>query len=98
MKHFIEWDELNLRIDGDRLNTLASSFVVAPMESLRLRFLNGLLRVEGTIRKFISLPFTVEVHELRASGTTVRVPLSGATAAGFPVPIVLFRLFKEKLP
>jgi hypothetical protein len=98
MRHFIEWDQLDLRINGDRLNALAASFVVAPVESLRLRFRNGLLRVEGTVRKFISVPFTVDINELRPSGTTVRVPLRGATAAGLPVPMLLFRLFKEKLP
>ena len=71
---------------------------VPPIEALGLVFLNGLLRVEGTIRKIIAVPFTVEITELRASGTTVRVPLRAATAAGFPLPLLLFRLFRDRLP
>jgi hypothetical protein len=98
MRHFIEWDELEIRIDGERLNAIAATMRVPPVERIGLRFLNGLLRIEGTIRKFIAVPFTVEVTELRPSGTTVRVPLRGATAAGFPLPLLLFRLFREKLP
>ena len=42
----------------------------APIETLRLRFGNGSMRVEGTIRKFISVPFSVEIREILASGTT----------------------------
>jgi len=98
MKHFIEWDQLEVRIDGARLNALLAPMRIAPIERIGLRFLNGLLRVEGTLRKFISVPFTVEITELLPSGTTVRVPLKAATAAGFPLPLLLFRLFREKLP
>ncbi len=59
------------------------------IERLELKFANGLLRVEGSVRKFISVPFTVDITEIQAKGTTVRVPLakhlrgadSGADAA-----------------
>ncbi len=102
MRHFIEWDQLEVRIDGGRLNALLSSTLssmrIDPIERIGLRFLNGLLRVEGRLRKLISIPFTVEITELRPSGTTVRVPLKAATAAGFPLPLLLFRFFREKLP
>jgi hypothetical protein len=98
MRHFVEWDQLEVRVDGARLNAMTASMRVDPIERLGLVFTNGLLRVEGSIRKFISVPFTVEITELRPKGMTVRVPLKGATAAGFPLPLLLFRLFKEKLP
>jgi hypothetical protein len=98
MRHFIEWDQLEVRIDGGRLNAMLAPMRLPPIERIGLRFFNGLLRVEGSVRKFISVPFTVEITELLPSGTTVRVPLKGATAAGFPLPLLLFRLFREKLP
>jgi len=100
MGRFVEWDSLEVRVDGDRLNTVMKSMMgrTEPVEKIDLRFFNGLLRVEGTIRKFVAVPFTVDVTEIRANGTTVRVPLHGASAAGFPVPLLLFRLIKSRLP
>ena len=53
---------------------------------------------EPEVFALISVPFTVDVNELHARGTTVRVPLRAASAAGFPLPLLLFRFFKEKLP
>ncbi|MBK5259660.1 MAG: hypothetical protein JJE51_08700 [Thermoanaerobaculia bacterium] len=100
MRHLVEWDTLELRIDGEKLNREMKSAMgkVDPIERLDLRFFNGLMRVEGSIRKFISVPFTVEINEIRASGTTVRVPLRSASAAGFPLPTILFGLMKSRLP
>jgi hypothetical protein len=100
MAHFVEWDSFDLRVDGDKLNTMMKSVIgkAEPIEKIELRFLNGVLRVEGAIRKFISVPFTVDVTEIRASGTTVRVPLRNVSAAGFPIPTILFRLIKNRLP
>ncbi len=100
MPHFVEWDSLEVRVDGDKLNGMVRSIIgrADPIETIALRFSNGLLRVEGTIRKFISVPFTVDITELRASGTTVRVPLRNASAAGFPIPMILFGLIRNRLP
>ncbi|GAC1437101.1 MAG: hypothetical protein NVSMB68_09030 [Thermoanaerobaculia bacterium] len=100
MAHFVEWDSLEVRVDGDRLNTMMKSMIgnTEPIEKMDLRFFNGLLRVEGTIRKFFAVPFTVDITEIRASGTTVRVPLRNASAAGFPIPSILFGLVKSRLP
>ena len=100
MKRFIEWDTFEVRVDGEKLNALVKATMGAmdPIERMDLRFFNGLLRVEGLIRKFIAVPFTVDITEIRASGTTVRVPLRSASAAGFPLPIILFTLLKNRLP
>ncbi len=100
MKRFIEWDSFDLRVDGEKLNSVARSMIAGkePIERIGLRFRNGLLEVEGTIRKFIAVPFKVDITEIRASGTTVRVPLKSASAAGFPLPMILFRLLKNRLP
>src|SRR6266511_46082 len=100
MTHFIEWDSFDLRVDGDKLNTMMKSMIgkTEPIEKIELQFLNGVLRVEGAIRKFISVPFSIDVTEIRASGTTVRVPLRNVSAAGFPIPTILFLLLKNRLP
>lgn len=99
MPHFVEWDSMDLRVDGGRINELAQSMKVAPIERLALRFGNGLLRVEGTIRKVIAVPFSAEIAELHASGTTVRISIRSASAFGaIPIPQFLFSLVKGRLP
>ena len=95
----IEWDTIAIRVNGDRINEIAAPFRVDPIERMSIRFSNGLLRVEGSIRKFISVPFTVDVTELIADGTTIRVPVKSASAfGGIPIPRFLFSLAKSRLP
>jgi len=98
--HFVEWDSLDIRVDGDKLNLMVQSMIggMPPIETIGVRFSNGLMRVEGTLRKFVRVPFAVDITELRASGTTVRVPLKTVSAAGFPVPLILFKLIRSRLP
>jgi hypothetical protein len=99
MTRLIEWDAIEARISGEKLNEIARSVRVPPIETLQLRFSNGLLRVEGTIRKFISVPFAVEIGEILASGTTIRVPVKSASAFGaIPIPRFLFSLAQGQLP
>lgn len=100
MKRFIEWDSLDVRVDGARINDMAREMVASdPMvERLDLRFTNGLLRVEGSVRKFISVPFTVDITRMIASGTTVRVPLARISAGPIPVPTLLVGLVRSKFP
>jgi len=99
MQRFITWDQLEVRVDGEKINAMAAGFRVDPIERMQLQFFNGLLRVSGTIRKFIGVPFTVDIKEIRASGRTVRVPIASASAFGaLPIPQFLFGLAKNKLP
>src|SRR6476620_6830691 len=100
MPHFVEWDSFEVRVDGDRLNTMVKAMIgrTEPIERIDLRFFNGLLRVEGIVRKFIAVPFTVDITEILAAGTTVKVPLRNASAAGFPIPAILFGLIRSRLP
>lgn len=100
MKRFIEWDSIEIRVDGGKLNATAVQAVAKdPMiERLELKFANGLLRVEGSVRKFISVPFTVEIREIQAMGTTVRVPLARISAGPIPVPTLLVGLVRDKFP
>ena len=97
--HLVEWDNLEIRISGEKLNAFAQKFAVPPIERIGLRFTNGLLRIEGSIRKFISVPFSFDITEIVAGGTTVRVPVKSAAAfGGIPIPRFLFSLVKGQLP
>lgn len=100
MKRFIEWDSLDVRISGEKIAAMAREMTRAePMiERLDLRFLNGLLRIEGIIRKFIAIPFTVEITQILPKGTTVRVPLARISAGPIPIPTLLVGLAKKHFP
>jgi len=100
VRRFIEWDSLDVRVDGEKIAAMAKEMVAKDplIERLDLRFLNGLLRVEGSVRKFISIPFTVEITRFEARGTTIRVPLGRISAGTIPIPNLLVGLLKKKFP
>ena|ERR1700730_9633797 len=99
MRRFVEWDQLEVRINGDKLNALLQSFRVDPIERLEVRFENALMRVVGSVRKFVSVPFEVQINEILASGRKVRVPLKSVSAFGMiPIPKFLFGLMRDRLP
>jgi len=99
MRRFVEWDQMELRVDGGKLNAFAQQFRVDPIERLELIFENGLMRVTGSIRKFITVPFEVQIREIQAGPSKVRVPLSGASAFGaIPIPKFLFTIMSTQLP
>ena len=100
MRHFIEWDSLDVRVSGEKIAAMAREMVKQePMiEAINLRFSNGLLRVEGVVRKFIAVPFTVDVTHIQAQGTTVRVPLGRISAGPIPIPTLLVGLLRQKFP
>jgi hypothetical protein len=97
---FIEWDSIDVRVDGSRIAAMAREMVAKePMiEALDLKFSNGLLRVQGVVRKFIAVPFTVDITQFQTKGTTVRVPLSRISAGPIPVPTLLVGLLRQKFP
>ena len=98
-RRFVEWDGLEVRIDGDKIRAMVSAFKLDPIEKLDLQFTNGLLRVSGVVRKFLAVPFSAEIREIEAKGRTVRVPLRAASAfGGIPIPQFLFGLVKSQLP
>jgi hypothetical protein len=99
MRRFVEWDQLEVRINGEKLNGSVASFRVDPIERLEVRFENALIRVTGTVRKFVSVPFEVQISEILASGRKVRVPLKSVSAFGvIPIPRFLFGLMRDRLP
>ncbi|HEX2060618.1 MAG TPA: hypothetical protein VHK90_07745 [Thermoanaerobaculia bacterium] len=100
MRRFIEWDSLDVRVDGERIAAMAREMVAKDplVERLDLTFTNGLLRVNGSVRKFISIPFTVDITRFETSGTTVRVPLGRITAGPVPIPSLLVGLARQMFP
>ena len=100
MHRFIEWDSIDVRVDGSRIAAMAREMVAKePMiEALDLKFSNGLLRVQGVVRKFIAVPFTVDITQFQAKGTTVRVPLGRISEGPIPVPTLLVGLLRQKFP
>lgn len=97
MQRFIAWEKLDVRVDGAKLSALVP--VVPPIERIALRFSDGLLRVEGSLRKFVSVPFAVEIRSIIPDGRSVRVPLASASAfGGIPLPQFLFGLVKNRIP
>jgi hypothetical protein len=100
VQRFVEWDSFDLRVSGAKLEEMVRAQVAGrdPIERIALHFTNGLLRVEGSIRKFISVPFSVEITHILAKGTVVRVPLARISAAGLPIPTLLVSLVKSRFP
>lgn len=100
MRHFIEWDSIDVRVDGEKIAAMAREMVARdPMiERLELHFTNGLLRVAGAVRKFISIPFTVDITHFETQGTTVKVPLARITAGPLPIPTLLVGFIRRKFP
>lgn len=99
MRRFVEWDQLEIRVNGEKLNAFAQQFRVDPIEWIDIRFQNGLMRIFGAIRKFVSVPFEVQIREIVPSGRSVRVPLHGASAfGGIPVPKFLFGVMRDRMP
>lgn len=100
MQRFIEWDSIDVRVNGEKIAAMAKEMVAGdPMiERLDLLFTNGLLRIEGSVRKFISVPFTVDIARFEAKGTTVRIPLARITAGPFPIPTLLVGLIRRRFP
>lgn len=98
-RRLIEWDGLEVRIDGDKIAAMVAGFRLDPIEKIDLQFANGLLRVSGVVRKFLAVPFSAEIREIEAKGRTVRVPLRAASAfGGIPIPQFLFTLIRSQLP
>jgi len=99
MRRFVEWDQIEVRVNGDKLNAFAQQFRIDPIEWLDIRFENGLMRIFGAIRKFISVPFEVQIREIVPAGRSVRVPLHSASAfGGIPVPKFLFGIMRDRMP
>ena len=51
MRRFVEWDQLELRVNAEKLNAFVATMRVDPVERIELQLFNGLMRVTGSIRR-----------------------------------------------
>jgi hypothetical protein len=100
MRHLVEWDSIDLRVDGEKLAAMAREIVrkEPSIEKLDLRFSNGLLRVEGAVRRFILVPFSIDIRRIEAKGMNVHVPLERISAGPIPIPRLLVGLARDQFP
>lgn len=100
MKRLIEWDTVDVRVDGEKLNAIVLQTIADDpiIEKLEMKFSNALLRVEGTIKKIVSIPFTVDITHVEPKGTVVRVPLARISAGKIPIPSLLVGLIRNRFP
>ncbi|MCA1732042.1 MAG: hypothetical protein LC732_00385 [Acidobacteria bacterium] len=92
----VSWNRLDLQVRGDRILRMARSELAArrlPVEVRDLRFRDGVIEMEGILKKGFSVPFSVVVREILASEGGVVVPFADVSVLGFlPVPRFLFSL------
>lgn len=91
-RRFIEWDVLEFRVNGAKIASIAGEQIHArdlPISELFLTFNDGLLKIEGKIRKLIGIPFVIEIDELIPSGKSLRIPFRRVSAFGIPLPSFL---------
>ena len=50
------------------------------------------------MRKFISIPLTVDITRFEPKGTAVRIPLSRITAGPLSIPTLLVGLIRQRFP
>jgi hypothetical protein len=101
MRHLAEWDELQVRLSGEKITEIVGQKVreqQAPISEMNLQFLDGQLTVTGKVAKFISVPFTIVIRKIVSYQTTVRVYLEQATAFGIPLPALLMKFVEQKFP
>lgn len=93
----VNWETLELTVDGAKLERIAQARIKAsgvPIEKLRLTFTDSLLRVNGSYRKMIAIPFEVRIERIETSGKELVVPIGSISAGGLPVPRLLSSLIE----
>jgi hypothetical protein len=93
----IEWDQLHLRIRGERVQQIVVAMAQAqhwPVSDIGFEFLDGELRVSAKVHKGISVQARFSVDTIKVLHKTLEVPIKNLTAFGglLPVPKFLFRL------
>ena len=99
-ERFVEWDQLELRVRGDRLQQIVTEFLHQKQSSVadfRMEFRDGELVVSATIRKVFSVPVSVTVETIDVVQRTLRIPLKKvATFGGVPIPKLLFQIIGSR--
>ena len=96
----VQWNQLDFRISAERVVPMIGEEIVrsgAPISELHFEFHDGLLRIEGKVRKAISIPFTVEIEHVEPNGHSIAIPLRKAAAFGIPLPGLLLSVAQSFL-
>ncbi|HEY5611896.1 MAG TPA: hypothetical protein VIL97_11875, partial [Thermoanaerobaculia bacterium] len=88
--HLVEWDRLHVRIRGEKLAAMVGDVIretKIPIVSLTLEFLPGVLRIEGRVRKTLSIPFRLAVPQIRVVDGKALVQIEEVSSfLGIPLP------------
>src|SRR5688500_8048768 len=74
----VEWDYLDLRIRGFRVQEIVGDLIRQkrlPLSDLRLNFLDEKLEVSAKIQKGVAIPVSFAVSTIAATGNRLHVPL-----------------------
>ena len=95
--HIVEWDQLDLRVRGAKLQEIAAQFVERkqlPVSDLGLEFMGGELRVSLRVQKGFSIPVSFTIRTITVVGRTLlKIPFESVATFGMvPIPRLLFRI------
>ena len=102
MERLVSWQNIDVRIDGDRLSSEAvrqARAARAPVSELRIACHPGEIRIHGKVHKFIAVPFEVSVRQIEPlPNHRIRIHLDRASAFGIPLPTLLVSLVEASMP
>ena len=88
----IAWDEVRLRIDGERFSELLCEKIAesgAPVENLTLNFGQDEAEVQGRFRGLLGIPFRMRLLPPRVESGFLRIPIEILGVLGAPMEKLL---------
>lgn len=87
----VVWDSFTFLIRGEKLSPIVSAEAQRKgVENVAVHFGDGFMSIQGLVRKFIGIPFSIILSDPVTSGVSVSLRLESAAAFGFiPLPKLL---------